>query len=138
MGRIKGNDSIKDVVVKMSEGNPGALDVIMQMLERGAVIDPDDFMGGLGGVLFLDTLGIYGWKIYVLYNDLCERDLPRMLAVLRSVQLGFFDGETLKRAVSVQDRSGKSFVPVEDLCQQVKQRLPNFKFNNFAEAGGKS
>jgi hypothetical protein len=49
-----------------------------------------------------------------------------MLAVLRSVQLGMFDRETLKDACHRQDRSGKSLIPVDLLYSKVKERLPNF------------
>lgn len=87
--RINLNDSTMDVVVKMSEGNPGAMNVLMQILSNGGKIDPDGFMGGLGTILLLDTYGIYGSDIYILNNDICERDLPKTLVVYQFEYLFF-------------------------------------------------
>lgn len=124
--RIKLTDCTMDVVVKMADGHPGAVNVLMQMLTDGAKVDPDSYLGGLGAILSLDSHAIYGSDIYILNNDICERSLPKTLAVLRAVQLGFFSESTLKDACHRQDRSGKSIVPVEELYLKVKERLPNF------------
>jgi len=124
--RIQLTDSTMDIIVKMSEGNPGAMNVLMQMIKDGGAIDPDDFMGGIGAVLALDSHGIYGTDIYILNNDICDRDLTKMLAVLRSCQLGYFNGDLLADACNRQDRSGKALIPVDELCDKVKERLPNF------------
>lgn len=123
--RIKLTDSTMDVVVKMSDGNPGAMNVLMQMLQPNN-IDPDNGLGGLGAILMLDSLGIYGTDIYVLNSDICERNLAKMLATLRAVQLGLFSGDILKDAAHRQDYSGRELVPVDELYEKVKERLPNF------------
>lgn len=123
--RIKLTDSTVDVVVKMSEGNPGAMSVLMQLLQPND-IDPDNSMGGLGVILSLDYYGIYGTDIYILNNYICDRDMVKMLAVLRATQLGLFDSNILKDACHRQDISGKSIVPVDELYLKVKERLPNF------------
>lgn len=123
--RIKLTDSIMDIVVKMSDGNPGAMSALMEMLKPNN-IDPDNIMGGLGAILGLDTYGIYGTDIYILYSDICERKLPKMLAVLRACQLGLFDNNTLADACSRQDYSGRELVPIDELYVKVKEKLPNF------------
>ncbi|AZB07466.1 hypothetical protein EG344_00725 [Chryseobacterium sp. G0162] len=125
MSKIQLTDNTMDVVVKMSEGNPGAMGAIMEILTKGGTIDPNA-MGGLGSVLFLDTLGIYGTDIYILFSDICDRSLSKMLAVLRATQFGFFDGKLLKTACSFQDYSGREMVPVDELYKKVKERLPEF------------
>lgn len=127
MSRINLSDNAATVVAKMSDGNPGAMQTIIELFQKGKEIDPGDPMCGLGRVLFLDTLGIYGTDIYVLYNDICERDLAKMCAVLFAVQLGFFNGDALKDACARQDYSGRKLVPVEDLCLKVKERYPDMK-----------
>lgn len=126
MSKIQLSDSIQDVIVKMSNGNPGAINALMEILSKGKTIDPDDSMQGLGCILMLDTLGIYGTDIYVLYSYICGRDLVKTLAVIRSTQLGFFNGAVLADACSRQDRSGCELVPVEELYLKVKERLPQF------------
>lgn len=129
MSRIQLTDNVSSAVAKMSDGNPGAMAAMMEIIQNGAKIDPDGFMGGFGCILSLDTHGIYGSDIYVLHSDICDRDLPKTLAVLRSVQLGFLPESTLKNACSRQDYSGKTMVPVEELYAKVKKELPNFNKN---------
>jgi hypothetical protein len=127
MSRINLADSTINVVVKMSDGNPGAMNVIMEMLQpESSKIDPDSVMGGMMKLLSLDTLGIYGTDIYVLHNDICGRDMSKTFAVLRAHQLGFLNGSILKDACSRQDYSGRKMIDVESLCKQVKEHLPNF------------
>lgn len=123
--RIKLEDTTISMVVKMSEGNFGAMDVLMLMLKPND-IDPDNLMGGVGQILLLDTFEIYGVGIYVLFNDICERDLVKTLAVLRATQMGFFSSSILKEACYKQDRSGKDLIPVQDLYLKVKEQLPTF------------
>lgn len=129
MSRIQLSDNTMDVVVKMSEGNPGAMTALMEILVKGEKIDPDSFMGGLGAVLDLDTNGIYGTDIYVFYSDICDRNVTKMLSVLRACQLGFFSRNVLSDACSRQDYSGKKMIPVDELYLKVKERLPNFNSN---------
>lgn len=121
--QIQITDSIKDVLWKMSGGNPGALRVCMEILKDGERIDPDNALGGLGIILSLDTLGLRGPKIWMLYKDVCDCDLPRMLAVLRGWQLGFISQDKLRHAV---DSYGEG-ISVPDICSQVTNKLPRFQ-----------
>lgn len=123
--RITLADNQMSIVMKMSDGNPGAMNVLMNMMQDHG-IDPDNALGGIGPILTLDTLGIYGSDIYVLNSDICGKDLPKMLAVLRATQLGMFDRNILKDACSRQDYSGRDMVPVNELYEKVRKRLPNF------------
>ena len=126
--KIKITDNTQDVVLKMSEGNPGAMRVIMELLSDNTT-DPDNLMGGFGAILNLDSFGIYGSDIYILVNDICDNNIVKVLSTLRAVQLGLFGRDILKDACSRQDRSGKLLVPVEDLYNKVKEELPNFDNN---------
>ena len=69
--RLDLKDTAQDVVAKLSEGNPGAMSVCMEIITQGKTIDPDDFMGGMSALLSLDSHGIYGTYIYLLHNDVC-------------------------------------------------------------------
>lgn len=83
-------------------------------------------MGPFGPLLILDSNGIYGGDIYILFADLCGKDPVKALAVLRAVQLGILDGAVLADACSRQDYSGRQMVNVDELYRKVKERLPNF------------
>lgn len=130
MNRITLCDNAKSAVIKMCEGNPGAITALMEILKCAKQVDPDDFMGGLGKILALDTLEIYGTNIYVLWNDICDRNTSKMIAVLRANQLGFISDQILKDACHRQDRSGREIIPVEELYVKVVERLPRFDLVN--------
>lgn len=120
--RIKGTDNILDVVQKMSEGNPGAVTVLSRMIKDGAAIDPQDFMGGLGAVLSLDTCRIYGSRIWMLYKDVCGEDLMKTLAVLRACQLGELTDIEMQHAIDFRGEG----IDVDGLVATVKGRLEQF------------
>jgi len=122
-------DNTVTAITKMSDGNPGAISAMVELLKHGERIDPQGIMGGIGFILDLDREGIYGTDIYVFWNDICEQEVVKMIAVLRAVQLGFFSGRTLANACHRQDRSGKSMIPVDELYEKVKERLERFDRN---------
>jgi hypothetical protein len=124
--RIQLNDNLQSIFIKMAEGNPGALTAMMQMFKATPTVDPDDIFGGLGVLLSLDSFGIYGTDIYVLFSDICDRDAAKTIAVLRATQLGLFSNVKLADACHRQDHSGREMVPVDELMAKVKERLPNF------------
>lgn len=121
--RIQLTDTAMSAAMKMSDGNPGALTVLARMFKEGAEIDPDDAMGAIGNMLSLDTLGIYGPRIWMLYKDVCGEDLRVTCAILRANQLGFLRESDLNRAI---DNYGEG-IDVPDLVAKVENRLPNFK-----------
>ena len=120
--RIGLNDSLMDIIIKLSERNPGALGVCMDIYKKGGEIDPDDFMEGYGGLLALDTHGIYGPRIWMLFKDVCGGNLIATMAALRAVQLGFASDVALNYAI---DNYGKGF-DIKDLYAKVKAQLPKF------------
>ncbi len=121
--RITLQDTGLSACMKMAEGNPGAISVLAQMIRVGGDIDPDSFMGGMGALLGLDTHGIYGSRIWMLYKDVCGQDLRIMLALLRSCQLGFLSELNLSKAI---DNYGEG-IDIPALVAKVEERLPKFK-----------
>ena len=82
------SDSTQELFVKMSEGNPGALNVLMELLKRD---DPAALMT----LLSLDDMNMRGPQIWVGYKDHCESDIeifakaisdrdPEMIATVNS------------------------------------------------------
>ena len=122
MSKIELQDTAQDIIVKMSEGNSGALSVCVLTLKTGSDIDPDGFMGGMGALLGMDTLGIYGSKIWMLYKDVCGSNLSVMLAILRANQLGFLS--TSELMASIENRGND--LDIDSICKQVQKNLPNF------------
>ena len=61
--------TIQEAIITMSEGNSVALTCLQKMIESNpmAILD----------ILYFDFLGIYGSKIYILWNDCCNRDINK-------------------------------------------------------------
>ena len=131
--RIKLTDTAFSAMMKLADGNPGAATAMTGLMSQGEKIDPDGFMGGVGNLLSLDSHGIYGTDIYVLWSDICNKNNAHMIAILRAVQLGYFKESVLQDACSRQDYSGRELVPISDLYKQVRERLPAFDPENIGE-----
>ncbi len=123
--RLQLTDTAHDIIYKMSDGNPGAITVLLSILKHGDTIDPDAAMGSIMAILDLDTLDIYGSDIWVLYKYVCECQIARFMGLLRAWQLGLVDSAVLKAAAS--DPRGGTSLDVDGLLKQVKEKLPDFK-----------
>lgn len=131
--RIDPHMSLKDIIVKMSDGNPGTLMALSSLAEVSASIDPDSAWAEFSACVNLDSIGIYGKDIWVLYKDICKGNPALVHACLRACQLGLFPEATLKDACSRQDRSGVALVPVKELYDLVRLKLANFDPNRIGE-----
>ena len=116
-------DSPVDALTKLSEGNPGAANVLMLFVQHNDNIDPDAVGGGFLGTFMFDTLGIYGSRIWMLYKDVCNQDIVEVMVVLRGWQLGYLSKDVLDHAI---DNRGQG-LDKEELFAMVKKRLPAFK-----------
>lgn len=129
--RIELTDTVQSTLIKMSEGNPGAISVLLQLYQKGGAIDPDNAFKGLGPLLSLDTVGIYGSDIWILYKDICRENIEATIGLLRAAQLGLLSESTLLGAIS-SSRDGTSrdgtevAIDVEKVMAEVKVELPNF------------
>ena len=73
-GILNKDDTLKDIYIKMSEGIVGALSVLLQIVKEGE--------DGLLYVLALDSLGIRGSRLWVLYKNCCGQDLDLFKIVI--------------------------------------------------------
>ena len=70
--KIEGTDTAKDIMMKMSQGNPGALNVMCMMLkEHGAE--------AILTLLDLDDMNMRGPSIWVGYKDWAGCDLEKFM-----------------------------------------------------------
>jgi len=120
--RIQLTDTTFTAVFKLAEGNPGATRVCAEILALTPTIDPDSALGGLGALLSLDSLGIYGSRIWMLYKDMCHECIYNTVAVLRAHQLGIISAKTLHHAI---DNRGDG-VSTLNTFAQVQAQLPRF------------
>jgi hypothetical protein len=108
MGKIELTDTVIDILTKMSEGNPGALTCLMEMMKKKDWYFPD--MEPLFYILHLDELGLYGSQLYILWNDCCNRDLDLFETVMRNHQM-----RRLSRAALLSNLEGGRGKPFEEL-----------------------
>ena len=73
--KIELNDSFQDIIIKMSEGNPGAVGVLMDLFQKCP-------LKGIKVALFLDDMNIRGQQIWAGYKDYCEEDLDKFIDVI--------------------------------------------------------
>ena len=68
--------STMDFLVAMSEGNPGAINVLMQMMDKSEM--------GLLDILSLDDMNIQGTQIWIGYKDYCGQDIDKFIECVRN------------------------------------------------------
>ena len=127
MSRFKLNDSILDTVIKMSDGNPGAMMALTELVKDNNIIDQDSVLGPLGAVLYLDQNEIYGTDIYILFNDKCNKSTRKLIMLLRVCQLGEFSRNRLKElSLDQMNEVNISSEEWNSIEKTVKSELPNF------------
>ena len=90
--RITADMNMQDMLFTMSEGNPGALTCMMQMMNS----DPMALLD----ILLFDSLGIYGSKIYMVWNDCCDRDMVKFKETIQAFREGKFSKEEIHENLS--------------------------------------
>lgn len=125
MRKLDLNSTFQDIILHVSEGNPGALQVCMSILKENEIIDPYDWVAGIGTLLRLDDMNIIGSKIWILFKDICECKLSHFLGLLRANQLGYLTDFDIHNAIN--NSRGKIVFDKKEILQKVKNRLPNFK-----------
>ena len=122
MSRIELTDTTMSIMMKMSDGNPGAVSVIMSILKEVKRIDPQSYDGAISTLMNLDSNEIYGSRVWMLYKDVCKENINRTIAMLRAVQMGIISKHVLDEAI---DNYGRG-VDLGALMAKVKEELPEF------------
>ena len=87
-------------IIEWSQGNPGAMNFLMKFLE------PENGVKGIRVLTKLTQLeSIRGANLYVLYSDLCDKDLDAVVTLCQNCP-----SEILEDACSRQDYSGRAMV----------------------------
>jgi len=89
--RLNGSDGIMEIAMKMSEGNPGALTAIIELVKK---------QDGIMYVLACDRIGVYGSRLYMLWNDCCGRSIDKFMCVIKAWQTGKLKAEEILEHVS--------------------------------------
>ena len=113
--KLDANMSIAQMMWVMSEGNPGAMSVLGQMLNDASSVD--NIAGGLVDaimrILLLDGMGVRGSSIWILWKDCSREDMNIFKATLRILQCGSLDLES-EIDFNIGDRNLSCAVPYVD------------------------
>lgn len=87
-------------IIEWSQGNPGAISFL------SSLIDPKNIGDAVPIVIKLEEAkSIRGTNLYVLWSDLCERDISKVKALCKNCPTNI-----LEDACSRQDYSGRLLV----------------------------
>jgi hypothetical protein len=117
--RIKLNDRFLDVMVKMAEGNPGAATALMEITANAEAIDPESALKWLGPLVTLDSYGLYGSEIYIIWNDICQRNTRNFIMLLRAVQLGIIS----MIDITNQIKNGRGYQFSEERFKEIDEEV---------------
>lgn len=91
-GKINLDGSNIDLIAQMSEGNPGAMTVLVGLMKVPNLKPPGPLF-----LLHLDDMNIRGSQIWVGYKDYCKEDMPAF-------------------AKAVQDRDPNMVAMINEFC----------------------
>lgn len=86
----------KFVLTKLAGGNPGAITFLLDIVK---ILNKDDACMVYDKIIQSESLR--GTNIYILWNDLAERDMKKVVKLCKNCPSGI-----LEDACSRQDRSG--------------------------------
>lgn len=117
MSRITMYDTPISAVTKLCNGNPGAINACCHLIKDGVHVYP--YTDVHEYIMILDMLGIYGADIYVLWSDICQRDLEKMIAMLRIAKRDQNKAYVLKDVCSRQDYSGRRLLQNDEIYRVI-------------------
>lgn len=97
MARITNADDTTNALTKICEDNPYALGACWRIIEKGEEIYP--YLNGWEYIKILDNLNIYGSDIDVLWRNICERDINKMIDFLFEAKISPCKEKILKNLI---------------------------------------
>lgn len=119
-----------DAVLELTDGNPGAIRVMSDLVHMSRIIDPQSALGSWGPLILTDSMDVYGNRIWDLYKYVCDENYYRTLGIMRAFQLGHLSQRDLDRAIDTKD--SKVF-DVDAMLALVKEQLQEFQIEAPAE-----
>jgi hypothetical protein len=122
--RLRPTDDVRDALVKMVDGNPGAVNVCIDLLKYEQDKYPElGIMAGMPLILALDMYGIYGSRIWMLYKDFCGESIPNTIATLIARSHELISQEELDMAINNRGIN----VDLPSLVKLVEEEYPELR-----------
>ncbi|HBC85091.1 MAG TPA: hypothetical protein DCZ30_06850 [Clostridiales bacterium] len=95
-GRITPNMELKEILVTMSDGAPGAAVCLAEMMNFNSKI-------ALYNIVWFDSMEIYGSTIYRLWNGCCNRDMTEFNDAIQFLRSNNFSKEQIHEKIASGD-----------------------------------
>lgn len=110
MGRLNYLDTTINNIINFAGGNPGAISTLCE-LEKATGDRMTIYL------ITLDKIELYESKIYMLWNDCCNRNISKVIKVLDYVEKGIIKQSDIDERIKNVGR-GKSF---DDLIDESEE-----------------
>lgn len=107
MGRISLLDTMEETMMKFSNGNLGAMRALVELLNH----NPEKMFQKL---LTLDRMKLYEDKLYMLWNDSCDRDIQKVEEIIKQYRKGKIKQSDIEERIMTMGY-GKKF---DDLLEE--------------------
>lgn len=111
MGRLKIFETTTQNFINFARGNPGAITTLFEL--QKVVQDKTAIY-----LITLDKMELYEDKLYMLWNDCCNRDISKVIKVLDYYEKGIINQIDIDERIK-NVGYGKSF---DDLIQDKEER----------------
>lgn len=109
MARLSLQDTYLDITMKLSNGNPGCITFLINLLQYCGEHQLN--IGAYVGII--DNMQLYEDRLYMLWNDSCDRNMDKVIEVLNAyANEKITDKDIKERILDVE--YGKTF---DDLLQ---------------------
>lgn len=122
--RIALTDPLPQAVIKLADEDKNAAVACILLVRQGEALQPRSEFGPFTPLVLLDGLGLYGARIWTLFDRICGRDVLRCLAVLHALRLKMLPMQALELALK-----GKASIDVDLVVGRVKTAIPDFARN---------
>jgi hypothetical protein len=93
VGRLRGGDTINDVIFELSEGHPAAASVLAELLR--------DQVSGLFACMDIDDLNLRGADIWFAYHEMCSGSLAEFCGRLAAHDESLLRSDHRRRRLTV-------------------------------------
>ena len=90
-GKLSSDMDILEIANIMSEGNPGALETFMQMVNNDQIMD----------IYLCDSLDIRGYKLYMLNKDCCGKNTNKLKCTINMFRNNTFSKEEIQNNLNL-------------------------------------
>ena len=127
--RVKWDMTRLEMVAALSEGSVDAMLACYRILAHGKAVNPA-LISDIQPLLWLDTLGVYGPRIWTLYTGVCRRDIGELIALLSAWYIGIVHGLAITNA-----SYGLGTIYVRAVIGELKKHVRDFDETARAEVG---